>query len=100
MVPVCSMTRSSVIGGDEGSRPISFSVTTTWAELDTGKSSVRPCTIASTMTFSSDIHFHPRSCAGLPRKRRHLNRGRGEITHLVTRCAYVGNDERNFAGWF
>src|SRR5579862_250548 len=55
MVPVWSMTSSSVIGGEAGSSPISFSATTTCAELDTGSSSASPCTTASTMILSSVI---------------------------------------------
>ena len=39
MVPVWSMTRMSVIAGEEGSRCMSFSATTTCAELETGRSS-------------------------------------------------------------
>jgi hypothetical protein len=42
MVPVCSITNNKVIGGDEGSRPNSFSATTTCAELDTGSNSAKP----------------------------------------------------------
>src|SRR5580692_4195829 len=55
IVPVCSITSSSVIGGDEGSRPINFSATTTWAELETGSNSANPCTIARMMTFTIGI---------------------------------------------
>ena len=55
MVPVCSMTRSKVMGGEEGSSPRSFSTTTTCAELDTGRSSAKPCTIARMNTLKSDI---------------------------------------------
>src|ERR1022692_1245048 len=55
IVPVWSMTSSRVMGGEEGSSPRSFSATTTWAELDTGSNSAKPCTIARIMTFSSDI---------------------------------------------
>src|ERR1700730_18547963 len=55
MVPVWSITRSSVIGGEDGSRPISFSATTTWAELETGSSSANPCTIARMMTLTTGI---------------------------------------------
>ena len=50
IVPVCSITSSSVICGDEGSSPISFSATTTCAELDTGSSSASPCTTARITT--------------------------------------------------
>src|ERR1700688_5102409 len=55
MVPVWSITKSNVIGGDDGSRPISFSATTTWAELETGSSSANPCTIARMMTLTTGI---------------------------------------------
>src|ERR1700722_18540530 len=57
IVPGWSMTNSSVMGGEEGSRPKSFSATTTCAELDTGSSSARPCTIARMMIFNSDMRF-------------------------------------------
>ena len=50
IVPVCSITSSSVICGVDGSSPISFSATTTWAELETGSNSASPCTTARTMT--------------------------------------------------
>jgi hypothetical protein len=53
IVPVCNMTRSRVIGGEDGSKPKSFSATTTWAELDTGRSSARPCTIARITMFKT-----------------------------------------------
>ena len=46
MVPVWSITNSSVISGFEGSKPISFSATITWAELETGSNSANPCTTA------------------------------------------------------
>ncbi len=46
MVQVCNMTSKRVIGGEDGSRPRSFSTTTTCAELETGKSSASPCTTA------------------------------------------------------
>src|SRR5215469_2789886 len=78
------MTSSSVKGGDDGSRPNSFSTTTTWAELDTGRSSANPCTIARITTLNSDIHIHPKRLASTRRQaagaavnavlRRHLNR--------------------------
>jgi hypothetical protein len=42
MVPVCSMTSTRVISGEDGFSPSSFSATTTCAELETGKSSARP----------------------------------------------------------
>jgi hypothetical protein len=42
IVPVWSITSKSVISGNVGSIPISFSATITWAELDTGKSSATP----------------------------------------------------------
>ncbi len=42
MVPVWSITSRRVMGGEEGSRPRSFSATTTCAELETGRSSARP----------------------------------------------------------
>ncbi len=50
MVPVCSMTSSRVIAGDDGSSPISFSATTTCAELEMGRSSASPWMMASTIT--------------------------------------------------
>jgi hypothetical protein len=50
IVPVCSITSSSVICGDDGSSPISFSATTTCAELETGSNSASPCTTARTIT--------------------------------------------------
>src|SRR5215472_16816458 len=101
MVPVCNMTSSNVIGGDDGSRPSSFSVTTTCAELENGNSSARPCTIASTMTFSSGIRLSSGLDAGSGgEKGRHLNRGPHEITHLAPRCALTSGVERNFVGWF
>ena len=56
IVPVWSMTKSSVMGGEDGSRCISFSATTTWAELDTGSSSAKPCTVARTMIWRTDMH--------------------------------------------
>ena len=43
------------MGGEEGSSPRSFSATTTCAELDTGRSSAKPCTIARMNTLKSDI---------------------------------------------
>src|SRR5438477_7953555 len=55
IVPVCSITSSRVIDGDEGSNPSSFSATTTWAELETGNNSASPCTMARMMIFKSDI---------------------------------------------
>src|SRR5258708_36912308 len=55
IVPVCSITSSSVICGEEASSPISFSATTTCAELETGSSSARPCTRARIMTLSMSI---------------------------------------------
>src|SRR5579862_3087323 len=55
MVPVWSMTRRRVISGLEGSRRINFSATTTWAELDTGRSSARPCTTARITTCQRDM---------------------------------------------
>src|ERR1022692_2403211 len=60
MVPVCNITSSRVIGGEDGSSPSSFSTTTTCAELDTGKSSAKPCTIARMMTSVKDtISLYP-----------------------------------------
>src|ERR1700722_8939496 len=53
MLPVWRITRSCVIWGEVGSRPMSFSDTTTCAELDTGKSSARPCTMARITTCRS-----------------------------------------------
>src|SRR6185437_3013917 len=44
----CSITSKSVICGAVGSSPISFSATTTCAELDTGSNSAKPCTMART----------------------------------------------------
>src|ERR1700730_8569919 len=55
IVPVCNITRSNVIDGADGSRPISFSATMTCAELETGNSSAKPCTIARTITFKSGM---------------------------------------------
>src|SRR5580704_8397104 len=69
MVPVCSMTRSRVICGAVGSRPRSFSATITWAELETGRSSASPCTIAriaschSCMTLNSLVWFERHALA-------------------------------------
>jgi hypothetical protein len=48
------MTRIRVISGEEGSRPRSFSATTTWAELETGRSSAKPWTIAKRSTLRSE----------------------------------------------
>ena len=45
------------MGGEDGSSPISFSATTTCAELETGKSSASPCTMARMMTFSDIGRF-------------------------------------------
>ena len=49
------MTKSSVIAGALGSRPMSFSAMITCAELETGKISAKPCTIARTITFRSGM---------------------------------------------
>src|SRR5579875_184645 len=50
IVPVCSITSRSVISGAAGFMPISFSATITCAELETGSSSARPCTMARRIT--------------------------------------------------
>ena len=42
MVPVCIMTSNMVISGLDGSSPMSFSATITWAELETGSNSHAP----------------------------------------------------------
>ena len=55
IVPVCSMTRSNVMGGDDESSPITFSATITCAELDIGNNSAKPCTMAKTMIGINDI---------------------------------------------
>src|ERR1019366_9687200 len=55
IVPAWSMTSTNVISGEDGSRPISFSATTTWAELETGSSSATPCTTASMATWTRNI---------------------------------------------
>ncbi len=47
------MTRSSVIDGNDGSSPISFSATITWAELEIGSSSAKPWIMARIMTCTS-----------------------------------------------
>src|ERR1700723_1408168 len=66
MVPVCSITSSSVMAGDDGSIPISFSATTTWAELETGNSSASPWTMARTITLRRDMErFYPGAVAPL-----------------------------------
>jgi hypothetical protein len=48
MVPVWSITNNKVIVGDDGLRPISFSMTITCAELEIGRSSASPCTNCNT----------------------------------------------------
>jgi hypothetical protein len=45
----------NIIGGDEGSSPSNFSATTAWAELETGRSSVKPCTTARTTICKNGI---------------------------------------------
>src|SRR6185312_3369171 len=55
IVPVCRRTSSRVSAGAEGSRPMSFSATTTCAELETGSSSARPWMMASTTTWIGDM---------------------------------------------
>lgn len=57
IVPLWSMTRSRVISGELGSRPISFSATITWAELDTGNSSLMPCIAARIRICSRVMRF-------------------------------------------
>ena len=54
MVPVCSMTKRSVIAGMVGSSPINFSATITWAELETGNNSVAPWIKARTNFRKAD----------------------------------------------
>ena len=46
IVPVCSITRSNVNCGVEGSSRISFAAAITCAELETGSNSARPWMIA------------------------------------------------------
>ena len=46
IVPVWSITNSSVISGAEGFRPMSLAATITWAVLETGSNSAKPCTTA------------------------------------------------------
>src|SRR5580704_197421 len=70
MVPVCSITSSSVIGGDEALSPRSFSATTTCAELDIGSSSASPWMIPRTRILSSDIGYDLRSITPIPRNAR------------------------------
>ncbi len=52
IVPVCSMMSRNVSRGADGSRPISFSATMTWAELETGSSSAAPWMTARTRTLT------------------------------------------------
>jgi hypothetical protein len=53
IVPVWSITRRRVISGVVGSTPIIFSATMTWAELEIGNSSQRPCIAARTRICSN-----------------------------------------------
>ena len=70
MVPVCSMTSSKVIAGEVGSMPIRRSATITCAELETGNSSARPCTMARMITCKNNIVFSPLSIEQLRHRER------------------------------